>query len=696
MRQRIFISLAFLIATGCPGPVDPDDGGPDTDGGLDGSTDQCTRHGDCGDQALFCARWRCEPGTAGADARGCIDLGPPCEAGQECDEDADACGQPAWCTEGRDGCLSPGDCDGDGSLHQLECGGDDCDDDDPNRKPGNLEVCDAEGHDEDCDLETFAGPDDGDLDGDGFISAMCCNGDACGNDCDDSDINVNPGAAEVCDGIDNDCSGAADDADGLCPGGLCAGGVCSFTAWDRVISGTNNEFAHAVAFDDAGNVYVGGMADAGTIRFGGGPMDFAEPVVFVLKMAPDGGFDWVFTAPATGNPLFSGVFDIDIAPDGTVWAVGNASDLELGTGPATRGAFVFALDSAGNLLRHQIFEGGRTGVHQELTAVIADGTGIFVGGSIVTPVTFGTETLTPSGSRTGLVLRFASDLTPVWHRIYPMSGSDSLRKSAVTALAPTATGGVIAALEPVGGSVTVAGRTFNAVDSGARRTAAIITEIPAGSGAEPWATEIVGLHYDFGGIQTGSGAFTPTGMVVDGTDLFVVGTFRARIEVAGEVHASSMPNPSGYSQSMALMRMNTSGDIEWSLSVAAERCCPPGASDGDAPPEVIPAGVAIDPLNRLVIAGTFQGAVSFGGGVVRGNSRAGFPSGFVTRLNRNTGSHVGEVVYGLDANLRVEDIAVGPGNVTAVCGRFGGTASFVGVPRVSTLTDAFVLRMSSL
>ena len=48
------------------------------------------------------------------------------------------------------------------------------------------------------------GADDTDADGDGFTAA---------DDCDDDDAAVNPGAAEVCDGIDNNCDGLADDED---------------------------------------------------------------------------------------------------------------------------------------------------------------------------------------------------------------------------------------------------------------------------------------------------------------------------------------------------------------------------------------------------------------------------------------------------------------------------------------------------
>ena len=87
--------------------------------------------------------------------------------------------------------------------------------------PGESEICN--GVDDDCDtvaddgltLDTFYADSDGDTYGDAAVATSACSAPAGyvsdDTDCDDSDIDVNPGEAEVCNGIDDDCAGGADD-----------------------------------------------------------------------------------------------------------------------------------------------------------------------------------------------------------------------------------------------------------------------------------------------------------------------------------------------------------------------------------------------------------------------------------------------------------------------------------------------------
>ena len=117
-------------------------------------------------------------------------------------------------------------CDGDGDGYDStssECGGDDCDDTDPDINPGATDVCD--GIDNDCDGEIdedgdirWYADDDGDGYGDEDTSVIACDAPsgyiADDSDCDDSDSSIYPGATEVCDGIDNDCDGEIDEAGG--------------------------------------------------------------------------------------------------------------------------------------------------------------------------------------------------------------------------------------------------------------------------------------------------------------------------------------------------------------------------------------------------------------------------------------------------------------------------------------------------
>lgn len=109
--------------------------------------------------------------------------------------------------------------DGDGyvSVEYPEEGGQDCDDTDPETRPGAEEVCDYK--DNDCDGDVDEGVStwypDGDGDGYGDSSGLVT---TCSppadyvnrpGDCDDDEPTVNPGEEEICnDYLDNNCDGS--------------------------------------------------------------------------------------------------------------------------------------------------------------------------------------------------------------------------------------------------------------------------------------------------------------------------------------------------------------------------------------------------------------------------------------------------------------------------------------------------------
>ncbi len=135
------------------------------------------------------------------------------------------------------------DADGDGHAPPR-----DCDDNHPARFPGAEEACngvddDCDGHvdeDEALDAATWFADADGDGHGDPTRAYAACLPApawvAAGDDCDDADPLVHPGAAERCDGLDQDCDGLPDEPDPVdaLPHGIDADGD---GAWDPTAGG---------------------------------------------------------------------------------------------------------------------------------------------------------------------------------------------------------------------------------------------------------------------------------------------------------------------------------------------------------------------------------------------------------------------------------------------------------------------------
>lgn len=130
---------------------------------------------------------------------------------------------------GNDGVGGGDATDADGDGFTTAAG--DCDDGEPAMNPGAVEV--ADGLDNDCDGDIDEGTtvdcNDGDpyttesydaatgscmylplsgadFDNDGFVASQVG-----GDDCNDGDPAINPGAPEVADGVDNDCDGTVDE-----------------------------------------------------------------------------------------------------------------------------------------------------------------------------------------------------------------------------------------------------------------------------------------------------------------------------------------------------------------------------------------------------------------------------------------------------------------------------------------------------
>ncbi len=660
VRYR-FASLLVLLLAACDGPAMPTDGG-----GLDATTADaggdagpvCTSSSDC-DDGLYCnGTETCSPGASGAAPNGCVAGTSPCATGETCDETSTSC-IPSDCPSD----PSMRDMDGDGHQTMACPGGDDCDDTDPNRFPGNTELCPGGGdpldtHDEDCDSSTVG---DLDADSDTYVSAVCCNGDTCGPDCDDSNASIHPGVAETCDGMDDDCSGVEDDAPNLCPGGACLAGHCDFMAWDRGFGSSSSDGTSAVAIDSAGNIYVAGVI-AGTVDFGAGPVSIVggSRAVFVAKLQADGTLVWSYVSPG-GSYVDMNALDMAVSPSGDrVYVVGDASALDFGSGTTT-GAFFVRLDASGSYLGDQRF--GAYGT--TLGGVAADASGaVFVGGFTGT-VDWGGGSQTAQGGGSMILAAYDPDGVYRWAQVFHASGSNSGRKVTGSAIALDSDSTIT-----VGGSYKSGTVSFGSALAMADLYGSGFTARLSSTGSPVWGEA----------IQGSAGFVTVESVAVRDGQAYAVGRYDGMLDPGTGAPAFSASDISGF-----VVGYQTDGTPAWARSYAGGLG---GQDEANA--------TTTDTAGHVFVVGSFGTPTTFGGSTRSPVGRDGFLARYTLDGVYQTDFRYASSGSAGAGSVGVRDVAVGPGNSTVIVGEFTGTVNFGGGDSVSNGgIDAFVLHLGS-
>ncbi len=105
-----------------------------------------------------------------------------------------------------------------------------------------------------------------------------------------------------------------------------------------------------------------------------------------------------------------------------------------------------------------------------------------------------------------------------------------------------------------------------------------------------------------------------------------------------------------------------------------------------------PGGVAVDSSNNVVMVGDFAGTISFGGQILSSAGDLSNQDIFIARLAASSGDHLSSMRLGGTGNEIVGGVTVGKLGEIYTTGQFSGFAEFGGVPLTSTgASDGFVL-----
>jgi outer membrane protein assembly factor BamB len=343
--------------------------------------------------------------------------------------------------------------------------------------------------------------------------------------------------------------------------------------WSKRFGSRGDDTFVQVRFDSRGNLILAGDSD--------GPMDFGSGILslgvdhdgYLVKFSPDGSLIWVKRIGLTGYQNVSGIAldaSDDIALAGTYQGF---LDFGLGALPPEGRIYLAKLTSSGTPIFSKAFS-SLTGTDLQAVSVAVSPSGrIAMTGPFLGTADIGGNVLTapaPNGFNS-YIAEFAADGTPSWARAYAMitpaiafAAGDELIVSAEIDDAQSATFGT---------------RVFTGLGS-------VMARLDA-AGLPRWS------RFFAGDIGNALGA---SALTIDGAgDITWVATATGN----GSIGEGPLPN-NPFDYDIVLARFDSEAHLlSWSIH-------------GDKRPQFL-ASVARGPAGEIVLAGSFSGAIAFGG-----------------------------------------------------------------------------------
>ncbi len=442
----------------------------------------------------------------------------------------------------------------------------------------------------------------------------------------------------------------------------------STNAWLKGFGSTSSDTGKSVIYDASGNIIVVGNF-YGTVSFGGDPLTSAGSTdVFVAKYSSAGAHIWSkrFGGPggenvqkvvldAIGNIFLGGDFVV-----GSVVKLSPTGDFLWIAGPVTSNGFNFgascysiAIDSQGNAIITGGFQTPFTGAQ---------------------PLDFGNGAMLNSsvGSVDVFIAKYAPSGTCLWAKGY-LNGDAQY--------------GTDVALDH--DNILVTGYAFGAINLGGANLVGVgygafgfLAKLNP-SGGHIWSRRV--------GIRLAADTSAPYARarkltVGSNGDVAVSGEFRVHTQLAGETidgGANGLINGTATSYDMFLSRYAAAdGHYLWAVPITGNQLATPQCLVSDA-------------QNNIVMAGLFQGVISFGANLTL--TTAGFPNtsdGFTAKYS-STGTPLTVQRMGgtLDQDAAFS-VAMDTSGGKVITGSFQGTANFgLGSLTSAGQQDIFVWKM---